>query len=127
VLRRHNNRPLTVNEARPREEAPRGGGAAAARVAGYGGAQWRRYGGAGHGGGDYGAGGGAVAVTAAPDRDDALNPSPADSIDARRSPSGGSGGVCFDDESTLACRSDGVQFSKEYCHAPSRPLSWARQ
>jgi RNA recognition motif-containing protein len=38
----HNNRPLMVNEARPREERPRGGG-------GYGG---------GGGGGGYGGGGG---------------------------------------------------------------------
>lgn len=44
----HNNRPLTVNEARPREEAPRGGG----RGGGGGG-----YGGGG-GGGGYGGGGG---------------------------------------------------------------------
>jgi RNA recognition motif-containing protein len=43
----HNNRPLTVNEARPREEAPRGGGRAGAG-----------YGGGGGGGGGYGGGGG---------------------------------------------------------------------
>jgi RNA recognition motif-containing protein len=39
----HNNRPLMVNEARPREERPRGGGG---------------YGGGGGGGGGYGGGGG---------------------------------------------------------------------
>ena len=44
----HNNRPLTVNEAKPREEAPRGG-----RDSGYGGGG----GGGGYGGG-YGSGGG---------------------------------------------------------------------
>src|SRR5262245_3402429 len=40
----HNNRPLMVNEARPREERPRGGGGG--------------YGGGGGGGGDGGGGGG---------------------------------------------------------------------
>lgn len=50
----HNNRPLTVNEARPREEAPRGGGGYGNRGGGGGGG----YGGGGYGGGGGGYGGG---------------------------------------------------------------------
>jgi RNA recognition motif-containing protein len=49
----HNNRPLTVNEARPREEAPRGGGHGGGRGAGHG--SGGGYGGGGGGGrGSYG-------------------------------------------------------------------------
>ncbi len=52
----HGGRALTVNEAKPREERPRGGGG------GYGGGGGGRsgggYGGGGSGGGGYGGGGG---------------------------------------------------------------------
>lgn len=48
--REHNGRPLTVNEAKPREDRPRGGGGGG----GYGGGR----GGGGGGGGGYGGGGG---------------------------------------------------------------------
>jgi RNA recognition motif-containing protein len=48
----HNGRPLKVNEARPREERPRGGGGGGG---GYGGG---RGGGGGYGGGRGGGGGG---------------------------------------------------------------------
>jgi RNA recognition motif-containing protein len=48
----HDGRPLTVNEARPREE--RGGGGGGGRSGGGG----RGYGGGGGGGGGYGGGGG---------------------------------------------------------------------
>jgi RNA recognition motif-containing protein len=56
----HNNRPLTVNEARPREETPRGGrggggGGYGGGGGGYGGGGGGGYGG---GGGGYGGGGG---------------------------------------------------------------------
>jgi RNA recognition motif-containing protein len=47
-------RPLTVNEARPREDRPRGGGGGGGRSGGGG----RRGGGYGGGGGGYGGGGG---------------------------------------------------------------------
>jgi RNA recognition motif-containing protein len=47
----HGGRPLTVNEARPREERPRGGGGGGGGGGGYGG-------GRGGGGGGYGGGGG---------------------------------------------------------------------
>lgn len=57
----HNNRPLTVNEARPREEAPRGGRGGSGG-GGYGGGGSGSYGGGGYGGGGgggaYGGGGG---------------------------------------------------------------------
>ena len=48
----YQGRRLTVNEAKPREERPRGGGG------GYGGGGGRRGGGGGYGGGGYGGGGG---------------------------------------------------------------------
>ena len=49
----YGNRPLTVNEARPREERSSGGGRG-----GYGGGRGGGGGGYGGGGGDYGGGGG---------------------------------------------------------------------
>jgi RNA recognition motif-containing protein len=49
----HEGRALTVNEARPREDRPRGGGGG-----GYGGGGGGRRGGSGGGGGGYGGGGG---------------------------------------------------------------------
>jgi RNA recognition motif-containing protein len=53
----HDGRPLTVNEARPREERPRGGGGGGG--GGYGGGGGSRGGrGGGGGGGGYGGGGG---------------------------------------------------------------------
>jgi uncharacterized membrane protein YgcG len=48
----HGGRPLTVNEARPREERPRGGGGGGGGGGGYGGGR------GGGGGGGYGGGGG---------------------------------------------------------------------
>jgi RNA recognition motif-containing protein len=50
-------RPLTVNEARPREARPPGGGGGGGRGGGYGGGGGGGYGGGG-GGGGYGGGGG---------------------------------------------------------------------
>ena len=49
----HDGRALTVNEAKPREDRPRGGGGG-----GYGGGGGGRSGGYGGGGGGYGGGGG---------------------------------------------------------------------
>ena len=51
----HNGRPLKVNEARPREERPRGGGGGGG---GYGGGRGGGGGGGGYGGGRGGGGGG---------------------------------------------------------------------
>src|SRR5918993_3144094 len=48
----HDGRALTVNEAKPREDRPRGGGGGGGGRGGYGG------GGGGRGGGGYGGGGG---------------------------------------------------------------------
>jgi RNA recognition motif-containing protein len=48
----HDGRPLTVNEAKPREDRPRGGGGG-----GYGGGGGGRSGGGGYGGGGGGRGG----------------------------------------------------------------------
>ena len=58
-----NGRPLTVNEARPRDERPRsggggGGGYGGGGGGGYGGGGSGGYGGGGSGGGGYGGGGG---------------------------------------------------------------------
>jgi RNA recognition motif-containing protein len=56
----HNDRPLTVNEARPREERSGGGGrgfGGGGGGGGYGGGGGRGYGGGGGGGGGYGGGG----------------------------------------------------------------------
>ncbi|HEY2785779.1 MAG TPA: RNA-binding protein [Fimbriiglobus sp.] len=55
-----NGRTLTVNEARPREERPRGGGGYGGGGGGYGGGGGGRggYGGGGGGRGGYGGGGG---------------------------------------------------------------------
>jgi RNA recognition motif-containing protein len=52
----HNGRPLKVNEARPREERPRGGGGGGGGYGGGGGG--RGGGGGGYGGGRGGGGGG---------------------------------------------------------------------
>jgi RNA recognition motif-containing protein len=60
----HGGRALTVNEAKPREERPRGGGGGGGGRGGYGGGGGGRsgggggYGGGGGGGGGYGGGGG---------------------------------------------------------------------
>jgi RNA recognition motif-containing protein len=58
----HHGRPLTVNEARPREDRGGGGGGGGYRGGGGGGGGRRDYGGGGGGGGggrrDYGGGGG---------------------------------------------------------------------
>ena len=51
-------RPLTVNEARPREERGGGGGGGGGGGRGYGGGGGGRGGGGGGGGGGYGGGGG---------------------------------------------------------------------
>ena len=59
-----NGRPLTVNEARPRDERPRSGGGGGGGYGGggggggYGGGGSGGYGGGGSGGGGYGGGGG---------------------------------------------------------------------
>ena len=53
----HDGRPLTVNEARPREERGGGGGGGGGRGGGYGGGGGGGRGGGG-GGGGYGGGGG---------------------------------------------------------------------
>ena len=50
----HDGRALTVNEAKPREDRPRGGGGGGGGRGGYGGGG----GGGGRGGGGYGGGGG---------------------------------------------------------------------
>src|SRR5207302_7192440 len=55
----YQGRRLTVNEAKPREERPRGGGGYGGGGGGYGGGGGRRSGGGGGGyGGGYGGGGG---------------------------------------------------------------------
>jgi RNA recognition motif-containing protein len=58
--KQHDGRPLTVNEARPREERGGGGGGGGGRSygGGGGGGGGRGYGGGGGGGGGYGGGGG---------------------------------------------------------------------
>src|SRR5262245_60271256 len=52
----YQGRRLTVNEAKPREERPRGGGGGGYGGGGYGGGGGRRGGGYGGGGGGYGGG-----------------------------------------------------------------------
>lgn len=55
----HDGRPLTVNEAKPREDRPRGGGGGRGGYGGGGGGGGRGgYGGGGGGRGGYGGGGG---------------------------------------------------------------------
>lgn len=54
----HNSRPLTVNEARPREERGGGGGGGGGRGGYGGGGGGYGGGGGGYGGGGYGGGGG---------------------------------------------------------------------
>jgi RNA recognition motif-containing protein len=53
-----NGRPLTVNQAQPRQDKPRGGGGGGYGGGGGGGRRGGGYGGGGGGGGGYGGGGG---------------------------------------------------------------------